>query len=63
MNLLLLRQGYPPVVIPPEDRPAYLDSLDATREGDRQIYHRFLYERLEAALDRHLLILRAGAAG
>ncbi len=60
MNLMLLKGGYPPVVIRPEDRPAYLDALDATRVNDRPIYHRFMNGRLEAALDHHLEILQRG---
>jgi hypothetical protein len=49
MNLLLLKNGYPPIVIRPEDRPPYLYALDATRVGDRVRYY-----RLEAPLDHHL---------
>lgn len=60
MNLLLLKFGYPPVVIRPEDRPAYLDALDATRVDDRAGYHLFMNTRLEAALDHHLKILQHG---
>ena len=60
MNLLLLRSGYPPVVIPPEDRAAYFDALDATRTGNRPVYHSFMNARLETALDHHLQILRLG---
>lgn len=61
MNLLLLKSGYPPVVIRPEDRPAYHDSLEAVQTGnDRPAYHRFLNTRLEAALDHHLEILQRG---
>lgn len=35
MNLLLIRGGYPPVAVRPEDRKAYLDSLErASLAGD-----------------------------
>ena len=60
MNLLLLKNGFPPVVVRPEDRPAYFDALDATRAGDRPAYHRFMNTRLETALDHHLEILQRG---
>jgi Fic family protein len=30
MNLMLLRGGYPPIAVRPEDRKSYLDSLEAT---------------------------------
>ena len=60
MNLLLLKAGYPPVVIRPEDRPAYFDALEATRFGDRPAYSSFMEAHLEAALDHHLEILKRG---
>lgn len=60
MNLLLLKAGYPPVVILPEDRPAYFDALEAARGGDRPAYHDFLKARLERALDHHVEILKRG---
>src|SRR5205807_6009541 len=34
MNLLLLRAGYPPVVIGPEHRAAYIDALQALQRCD-----------------------------
>lgn len=55
MNLLLMRDGYPPVVIGPEHRVRYLDSLQKLQlEADREPYQTFLYERLEASLDNYL---------
>ena len=59
MNLLLLRAGYPPAIILPEDRPAYHDALNAVQmQGDRGKWHSFMYARLESALNYHLSILR-----
>jgi hypothetical protein len=58
MNLLLLRQRYPAVVVRPEDRLQYFDALDAARSGSAPAYHEFMNFRLEQALDRHLQILR-----
>ena len=58
MNLLLIKQGYPPVVILPEDKPAYFDALDATRKGEPNVYYDFLSERLEQSLDYMLLALQ-----
>lgn len=61
MNLLLWRSGYPPVVVRPEDRPAYLDSLETLQtRGDRQPYYALLCQRLEAGLDHYLDILQRG---
>ena len=60
MNLLLLRQGYPPLVILPEQRRAYHDRLEAVRvEDDRAGYHDFLYECLLASLERMLRVIHA----
>lgn len=55
MNLMLLKGGYPLVVIGPQDRRAYLDALDATQRNDRAAYHRFMNTRLEA-FHRALLV-------
>lgn len=51
MNLLLIRGGYPPVVIAPEERVAYLTSLESRQlgQGDRA-YHDFMASRLVASL-------------
>jgi hypothetical protein len=61
MNLVLLKGGYPPVVIGPEHRVAYLDGLDALQTGNNPaLYQRFMDERLEASLDHHIEALRLG---
>jgi len=58
MNLVLMRAGYPPVVIGPEHRAAYIDALQALQlRGDPEPYQRFMSERLEASLDHHLAML------
>ena len=58
MNLVLLRAGYPPVIIPPELRAAYHDSLQAVQlRNDRPFYQMFMYTRLEVALDHYLHLL------
>ena len=37
MNLVLIRGGYPPVAVRPEDRKPYLDALErASLAGDLQ---------------------------
>ena len=60
MNLLLLRAGYPPLVILPEDRPAYHESLHAVQiEGNRAVWHMFLQERLAKSLEHTLQVLHA----
>ena len=51
MNLVLLRGGYPPVAVRPQDRPAYIGALQDAQAGARQReFDRLLYERLDATL-------------
>jgi Fic family protein len=58
MNLLLIRGGYPPVAVRPEDRKAYLDSLErASLAGDLMPYQTLMHERLDATLADYLLVL------
>ena len=51
MNLILLRCGYPPVSIRPDDRPAYIDALQQAQAGQgHEAFDRLLLERLNMAL-------------
>jgi Fic family protein len=60
MNLVLIRGGYPPVAVRPEDRPTYIASLQRAQSGlGLAAFDRFLYERLDATLDEHLGAARA----
>lgn len=55
MNVVLLRAGFPPVSIGPEERAAYIDALEiAGTKGDLAPYDRFMAGRLVAALDLYL---------
>jgi Fic family protein len=59
MNLVLIRGGYQPVVVRPEDRPAYIDALQQAQAGrGTAAFDRLLYERLDAALGESLSALR-----
>jgi cell filamentation protein, protein adenylyltransferase len=58
MNLMLIRGGYPPVAIRPEDRKPYLDALEHGSTGDDlQPFRRFMYERLHATLGEYVSAL------
>ena len=58
MNLLLLRESFPPLAIVPEHRLAYHERLEGVRKhGDRNAYYDFLYERLLTSLQRTLAVL------
>ncbi|HUN44385.1 MAG TPA: Fic family protein [Acetobacteraceae bacterium] len=59
MNLILLRGGYPPVAVRPEDRPAYLTALQEAQAGRGDAaFRRLLYERLDATLDEYVTAAR-----
>jgi Fic family protein len=59
MNLLLLRGGYPPVAVRPEDRKTYLDTLeDASMRDNLKPFQTFMHERLEATLGEYLSALQ-----
>jgi Fic family protein len=59
MNLLLLRGGYPPVAVRPEDRKTYLDALEhASMRDDLKPFRSFLYQRLDATLAEYLSALK-----
>jgi Fic family protein len=56
MNLVLLRGGYPPVAVRPQDRPTYIRALQET--GDSGRFERLLHERLNATLDEYRAALQ-----
>jgi len=58
MNLLLLRGGYPPITVRPEDRNIYLDTLEQASASDNlKPFQTFLHERLDATLTEYLTAL------
>jgi Fic family protein len=55
MNLILIRAGYPPVAVRPEDRLDYIRSLQQEQAGQgSDSFNALLYRRLEATLDEYL---------
>ena len=59
MNLVLLRGGYPPIAVRPQDRPAYIGALQEAQAGGSSAgFNRLLYERLDATLGESLSALR-----
>jgi Fic family protein len=55
MNLVLLRGGYPPVAVRPDDRLAYLRALQQEQAGQGDAgFKRLLYERLDSTLEDYL---------
>lgn len=59
MNLILIRGGYPPITVRPEDRLDYIRSLQLAqaREGTEN-FNGLLYRRLDATLGEYLSALQ-----
>ncbi len=51
VNYLLLRSGYPPIIIPTEDKMAYLAALRLADAGDLEELSRFLRKRIHDSLE------------
>ena len=63
MNLLLLRAGYPPVAVRPEDRKPYLDALErGSLTDDLAPFQLMMLERLEATQAEYLAALEGNRA-
>jgi len=62
MNLVLIRGGYPPVPVRPEDRPVYIRALQRAQAGQgSESFDDLLYERLDATLGEYLSALQEEA--
>jgi Fic family protein len=63
MNLILIRGGYPPVAVRPEDRPGYIDSLQrAQAGGGAEAFEWLLYRRLDATPAEYVSAAREAVA-
>jgi Fic family protein len=59
MNLLLIRGGYAPVAVRPEDRKPYLEALEhGSLNEDLRPFQIFMLERLDATLGEYLSALQ-----
>jgi Fic family protein len=58
MNLVLIRSGYPPIAVRPEDRVEYIRALQQSQAGEEsESFDQLLYERLDATLRDYLTAL------
>jgi Fic family protein len=58
MNLVLIRGGYPPVAVRPEDRLDYIRSLQLAQAGEgSESFNGLLYKRLDATLGEYVSAL------
>jgi Fic family protein len=63
MNLILIRSGFPPVAVRPEDRLAYIRSLQQAQAGQgAETFNALLYQRLDATLSEYLNVLEEAQA-
>jgi Fic family protein len=61
MNLILIRGGYPPVAVRPEDRLSYIRALQRAQAGQgAEHLDALLYARLDATLQEYLSALTEG---
>lgn len=59
MNLVLIRGGYPPVAVRPEDRKGYLDALEGgSLAEDTSDFDTFMHRRLLETLERYVAVVR-----
>ena len=59
VNLMLIRGGYPPVTVRPEERKTYLDALErGSLADDLRPFQSFMHERLDATLGEYLSTLQ-----
>jgi Fic family protein len=59
MNLILIRGGYPPVALRPEDRLDYFRSLQQAQAGQgTDSFNALLYQRVDATLGEYLSAFR-----
>ena len=59
MNLILIRGGYPPVSVRPEDRLEYIRALQRAQAGQGAgSFNALLYQRLDATLEDYLSALQ-----
>ena len=58
MNLVLIRGGYPPIAVGPQDRLEYIRGLQQAQAGQgTEIFNRLLYQRLDATLEDYWIAL------
>ncbi len=59
MNLLLIREGYPPAIIRKQDRLAYINSLEkAQLGGSKEAYEKIIFNAVNRSLDIYLKIIK-----
>lgn len=55
MNLILMQVGFPPVIVPKEEKHRYYQTLDAANKGDVRPFIRFIAKCTERTVDEFLI--------
>ncbi|TSC67748.1 MAG: Fic family protein [Parcubacteria group bacterium Gr01-1014_73] len=59
MNLVLLENNFPPLVVPKESRRPYIISLEKGQTvGDTNDYYKFMYEQLIVSMEKYLEMVK-----
>jgi Fic family protein len=58
MNAVLWRGGYPPAIVEPENRAAYIDTLELRHGGDEAPHRAFMLNCVLASAERYLAVVR-----
>jgi Fic family protein len=58
MNAVLWRGGYPPAIVDPADRVAYIDTLEIRHGGDGEPHRAFMLNCVLASAERYLAVVR-----
>ena len=53
MNMLLLKNEYPPLIIKVEDKKDYIDALNNTRSNNPRAFDEFIYKKMDQTLNKY----------
>ena len=58
MNLILIKEGYQPIIIRPRDRKRYIDTIETGQiKQDMEPYNNFMYKALERSMQTYIDML------
>jgi Fic family protein len=54
MNMILLKNKYPPLIIRIEDKIDYIEALNNTRGNNKNAFDEFIYSKMDKTLDEYI---------
>ena len=54
MNMILLQNSYPPLIIKVEDKIDYIKALNSSRDNKNNDFEKFIYKKVEATLNNYI---------